>query len=118
MSNSPDATITATPAQELAVLMAKVTALSRQALDLTAPDELEALFPPGPGNTQTWYVVCVGRQPGCMLVCIPHQEHRKDGQVEALAYYRTMYENNMVHKMVEVSLADAAATEPTTTASG
>ncbi|KAJ7478927.1 hypothetical protein FB451DRAFT_1395542 [Mycena latifolia] len=165
MSNVRDATIAPTPAEELVALVAKVTAMSRQALDLTVkcldvshelprvvaaqvaaavadftsdvafveevaptPDELDALFPPGTGDSQTWYVVSIGRQPGLyasphdaddQVRGVPHQGRRKkDGRAEALAYYRTMYENNLVRKMVEISLADAAAEQAVASTSG
>ncbi|KAF8187857.1 hypothetical protein K438DRAFT_1972561 [Mycena galopus ATCC 62051] len=28
------------------------------------PSQLDALFPPGRGDNQTWYVICIGCQPG------------------------------------------------------
>ncbi|KAJ7353249.1 hypothetical protein DFH08DRAFT_956320 [Mycena albidolilacea] len=67
-----------------------------------APDELEALFPPGYGDSITWYVVCVGRRPSLyasfadaddQVRGVPKQScKKKDSRQEALLYYRAQYD--------------------------
>ncbi|KAJ6596598.1 hypothetical protein B0H10DRAFT_2232385 [Mycena sp. CBHHK59/15] len=76
------------------------------------PDELEAKFPPGHGDNQTWYVVCVGRRPGlhatseeadAQVLGVPHQFRRKkDSHVEALAFYRHKHSLGEVMQISEV----------------
>ncbi|KAJ7797774.1 hypothetical protein B0H14DRAFT_3493261 [Mycena olivaceomarginata] len=60
-----------------------------------APDELEALFPPGYGDSIAWYVVCVGRRPG-LYASFPWRSQavpqKKDSRQEALLYYRAQYD--------------------------
>ncbi|KAJ7112731.1 hypothetical protein C8R44DRAFT_882481 [Mycena epipterygia] len=76
------------------------------------PDALDALFPPGVGDYQPWYVVCVGRKPGLypssheandQVLGVPHQFRRKkSGRAEALAFYRAKHVAGQVAKMTEV----------------
>ncbi|KAJ7434566.1 hypothetical protein FB451DRAFT_1556370 [Mycena latifolia] len=76
------------------------------------PDEIDALFPPGTGDNQTWHVVCVGRHPGLYpssteadpeLAGVPNQcRRKKTGRLEALAYYRRMYDAHLCRKMTQV----------------
>ncbi|KAJ7792841.1 hypothetical protein B0H14DRAFT_3498762 [Mycena olivaceomarginata] len=66
------------------------------------PDEMEVEYPPGRGDKQVWYVVCVGRQPGFYTTYeeaedevdgVPRGHRRRvPGRIAALAYYRQMYE--------------------------
>ncbi|KAJ6548366.1 hypothetical protein B0H19DRAFT_1298949 [Mycena capillaripes] len=73
------------------------------------PAELEAAFPPGRGDNQTWYVVCIGCRPGLyatpeeaddQVLGIPGQSRRKmSGRGPALAYYRHMYSQNGVMRL-------------------
>ncbi|KAJ6570823.1 hypothetical protein DFH09DRAFT_1312866 [Mycena vulgaris] len=75
------------------------------------PDALEALFPPGVGDYQSWYVVCIGREPGLypsseeaddQVTGVPHQFRRKkNGRQEALNFYRAKYVSGQVVKMTE-----------------
>ncbi|KAJ6528818.1 hypothetical protein B0H19DRAFT_1083162 [Mycena capillaripes] len=76
------------------------------------PAELEAAFPPGRSDSQAWYVVCVGRQPGmyatfeeadAQVLGVPGQKRRKmTGRGPALAYYRQMYAQNDVMLLREI----------------
>ncbi|KAJ7067682.1 hypothetical protein B0H15DRAFT_806673 [Mycena belliarum] len=76
------------------------------------PDELATRFPPGQGETQTYYVVCVGRQPGlytsaddatAQISGVPNYiREKKKGRLEALNFYRTLYNRREVHKLVDV----------------
>ncbi|KAJ6548274.1 hypothetical protein B0H10DRAFT_2101155 [Mycena sp. CBHHK59/15] len=76
------------------------------------PDQLEAQFPPGRGDSQAWYVVCTGRQPGLYASAdeadeqvsgVPHQHRRKlTGRGPALAYYRQLYELGQVMRLTEI----------------
>ncbi|KAJ7843311.1 hypothetical protein B0H14DRAFT_2585769 [Mycena olivaceomarginata] len=78
------------------------------------PAELEAQFPPGRGDNQAWYVVCIGRKPGLYSTCdeaneqvlgVPDQSRRKVvGRVPALAYYRQMYDLQRVMLLTEVTV--------------
>ncbi|KAJ7277779.1 hypothetical protein C8J57DRAFT_1503618 [Mycena rebaudengoi] len=77
-----------------------------------APDELEAIFPPGVGDTQTWYVVLRGQNPGLypsyndcdeQVRGVPKQfRQKKSGRLEALAFYRRHYTEGGVEKWTEV----------------
>ncbi|KAJ7441888.1 hypothetical protein FB451DRAFT_1360221 [Mycena latifolia] len=157
MANIPPATTTATPEQELAALVAKVTVLSKLALEMTkhcidlhdalpgviasqvaaalaavtgpsadfiqgsalTPNELDALFPPGVGENQTWHVVCIGRNPGLypsaedadeQVKGVPNQfRQKKAGRVEALSFYRYKYNRGEVLKFVDIVATAAAA---------
>ncbi|KAJ7774528.1 hypothetical protein DFH07DRAFT_952238 [Mycena maculata] len=125
-TNVPTATTTATPEQEMAVLLAQLAALSRSSLDITracidltatgpsfvfgvpqTPDELDALFPPGRGDNQVWHVVTIGRNPGFAeaddeVLGIPNQHRRrKTSRQEALAYYRHQWGLSAVIKLTE-----------------
>ncbi|KAJ7459013.1 hypothetical protein FB451DRAFT_1182599 [Mycena latifolia] len=153
------ATTTASPEQELAALVAQVTALSKLALEMTkhcielhgkstplyalpgviasqvaaalavpaassvdfisgtalTPDELEALFPPGVGDHQTWHVVCIGREPGLypsaedaeeQVKGVPNQfRQKKSGRLEALSFYRYKYLRGEVIKYCDLAAA-------------
>ncbi|KAJ7450108.1 hypothetical protein FB451DRAFT_1186883 [Mycena latifolia] len=143
MANIP-ATTTPSPEQELAALVAQLTGLtdtlpgviaSQVAAALAAPtgssgtefvqgtartpDELEALFPPGVGDYQTWHVVCIGREPGLypsaedaddQVKGVPNQfRQKKSGRIEALGFYRYKYGRGEVVKYSDLTAAFAAA---------
>ncbi|KAJ7817178.1 hypothetical protein B0H14DRAFT_2602184 [Mycena olivaceomarginata] len=83
------------------------------------PDEMGAEYPPGRGDNQAWYVVCVGRQPGFYVTSyrlpLPPVRKRKTkspvsprgyrrrvaGRIAALAYYRQMYDQGKVRRLNE-----------------
>ncbi|KAJ7198695.1 hypothetical protein C8J57DRAFT_1262251 [Mycena rebaudengoi] len=92
-----------------AIVAAQVEAAARAVLPDTlwvrgtplTPDELEAKFPPGNGDHQTWYVVIRGRNPGLypssndcdvQVRGVPNEfRQKKTGRVEALAFYHQHY---------------------------
>ncbi|KAJ6503657.1 hypothetical protein C8R45DRAFT_1091436 [Mycena sanguinolenta] len=77
------------------------------------PAHMEEMFPPGNSESQTWHVVCVGRQPGlyatsqeadAQVLGVPDQSRRKvSGRAAALAYYRSMYETDKVMRLTEIA---------------
>ncbi|KAJ6517578.1 hypothetical protein DFH09DRAFT_1098968 [Mycena vulgaris] len=82
------------------------------------PDQMDALFPPGLGDHQHWYVVIVGREPGLYnssvaadaeVNGVPGQfRQKKASRVEALAFYRNRYNDSAVAKISEVIATPAA----------
>ncbi|KAJ6547987.1 hypothetical protein DFH09DRAFT_1087450 [Mycena vulgaris] len=84
------------------------------------PDQMDALFPPGVGDHQLWYVVIVGREPGLYnssvaadaeVNGVPGQfRQKKASRVEALAFYRNRYNDSAVAKISEVIVAPATVT--------
>ncbi|KAJ6471703.1 hypothetical protein DFH09DRAFT_1110460 [Mycena vulgaris] len=106
-----------------------------QGIALT-PDQLDAQFPPGTGDTQTWHVVCIGREPGLYASAfvsfvsstltllshsisdlatdqvrgIPNQlRQKKSSRQEALNFYRYKHQAGLVQKWNEVTPAPASA---------
>ncbi|KAJ7442102.1 hypothetical protein B0H11DRAFT_2251729 [Mycena galericulata] len=77
------------------------------------PAQIEARFPPGTGDNQPWYVVCIGRSPGLYATSqeaddqvngVPNQSRKKkDSRQEALLYYRSQYEIGEVMQVSEGS---------------
>ncbi|KAJ7104996.1 hypothetical protein C8R44DRAFT_746235 [Mycena epipterygia] len=82
-------------------------------LPAPTPDELDALFPPGTGEFQVWYVVCIGREPGLyashtdadnQVRGVPNQFRMKKSSLrEALDFYRWKYTHQEVKKMIEAT---------------
>ncbi|KAJ7291348.1 hypothetical protein C8J57DRAFT_1491841 [Mycena rebaudengoi] len=76
------------------------------------PDDLEAKFPPGSGDTQTWYIVLRCRNPGLYASYqdandqarhVPNEFlQKKTGCLEALAFYRHHHSRGEVEKWNEV----------------
>ncbi|KAJ7279182.1 hypothetical protein C8J57DRAFT_1503000 [Mycena rebaudengoi] len=76
------------------------------------PDEMEAKIPPGVGDSQVWYVVLRGRNPGLypshadcdnQVLGVPNQfRQKKSGRLEALAFYRHNFLKGNVEKWTEV----------------
>ncbi|KAJ6478446.1 hypothetical protein DFH09DRAFT_1108306 [Mycena vulgaris] len=79
------------------------------------PAQLDAQFPPGTGDTQTWHVVCIGREPGFERATdqvrgIPNQlRQKKSSRQEALNLYRYKHQAGHVQKWNEVTVAPAPA---------
>ncbi|KAJ6527599.1 hypothetical protein DFH09DRAFT_1328071 [Mycena vulgaris] len=83
------------------------------------PAQLDAQFPPGTGDTQTWHVVCIGREPGLYASAelttdqvrgIPNQLlQKKSSRQEALNFYRYKHQAGQVQKWNEVAVAPAPA---------
>ncbi|KAJ7118297.1 hypothetical protein C8R44DRAFT_878905 [Mycena epipterygia] len=82
------------------------------------PDALDTLFPPGVGDFQPWYVVCIGRELGLypssdeadeQVSGVPHQFRRKkSGRAEALSFYRAKHVAGQVAKMTEATGASTS----------
>ncbi|KAJ6452900.1 hypothetical protein DFH09DRAFT_1117510 [Mycena vulgaris] len=74
------------------------------------PDEVDAAHPPGPGDDLVYHVVTIGREPGIytslrdsdyQVLGVPAGKRlKKSSRVEALAYYRLRYGENLVEKWV------------------
>ncbi|KAJ6538210.1 hypothetical protein DFH09DRAFT_1324076 [Mycena vulgaris] len=83
------------------------------------PAQLDAQFPPGTGDTQTWHVVCIGREPGLYASAelatdqvrgVPNQlRQKKSSRQEALNFYRYKHQAGQVQKWNEVAVAPAPA---------
>ncbi|KAJ7683775.1 hypothetical protein B0H17DRAFT_1226607 [Mycena rosella] len=86
------------------------------------PDQMDALFPPGFGDHQAWYVVVVGREPGlygssvetdAQVNGIPNQfRRRKTSCCEALDFYCQEYNARRIDKINEVPGAVLPAPAP------
>ncbi|KAJ6539874.1 hypothetical protein DFH09DRAFT_1323424 [Mycena vulgaris] len=86
----------------------------------STPAQMDAMFPPGFGDHQPWYVVIVGREPGLYgssvradaeVNGVPGQfRQKKSSRIEALAFYRNRYNDNAVIKLNEVVVAAPAPT--------
>ncbi|KAJ7077657.1 hypothetical protein B0H15DRAFT_954950 [Mycena belliarum] len=84
------------------------------------PNQMDALFPPGVGDHQVWYVVIRGREPGLygssvdadtQVNGIPGQyRQKKTSRVEALSYYRHRYNAGDVDKINEAPAVAAVTT--------
>ncbi|KAJ7120867.1 hypothetical protein C8R44DRAFT_877194 [Mycena epipterygia] len=80
-------------------------------LPAPTPDELDALFPIGTGDSQVWHVVCIGREPGLyanhmdaydQITGVPNSfRMKKSSLCEALNFYRWRYARQEVKKLVE-----------------
>ncbi|KAF8163885.1 hypothetical protein K438DRAFT_1775792 [Mycena galopus ATCC 62051] len=83
-----------------------------------SPDDLEAQFPLGYGDTQAWHVVCVGRRPSLYASAadaddqvrgVPNQSRKKkDSRAEALLYYRSQYQQGECERVSEAAPASHA----------
>ncbi|KAJ7500348.1 hypothetical protein B0H11DRAFT_2225892 [Mycena galericulata] len=84
-----------------------------------SPGRMEALFPPGQGDNQPWYVVCVGHRPGLYASSsdaddqvrgVPNSSRRrKDTRQEALAYYRSQFDAGEVARVTEAPVVPASS---------
>ncbi|KAJ7449701.1 hypothetical protein B0H11DRAFT_2247042 [Mycena galericulata] len=72
------------------------------------PDQLDAAHPPGSGDDVAYHVVTAGREPG-LYTSVAESDYQVNGvpmgkrlkkgnRIEALAYYRTKYASQEVHK--------------------
>ncbi|KAJ7617562.1 hypothetical protein B0H17DRAFT_1220105 [Mycena rosella] len=83
------------------------------------PDQLDAAHPPGSGDDIPYHAVTTGREPGlyasvaesdAQVHGVPSKHLWKATRMEALAYYRSMYEDGKVEKWT--SGANVSATAP------
>ncbi|KAJ6613234.1 hypothetical protein B0H10DRAFT_2222421 [Mycena sp. CBHHK59/15] len=101
LSLDVQAQIPAVIASHIVVAVAEVTSPTLvfvQGVPRT-PTQLEAMLPPGFGDTGAWYIVCIGREPGlaeanAQVSGVPNQFcQKKTSHAEALAFYRLKYEH-------------------------
>ncbi|KAJ7137347.1 hypothetical protein C8R43DRAFT_955556 [Mycena crocata] len=82
------------------------------------PDQLEASYAKGVCDNVAWQVVCIGREPGiddakANVEGVPSGfRKKKDSRLEALAFYRSRYEDGKVQKWRAVPIAPASAPAP------
>ncbi|KAJ6610571.1 hypothetical protein B0H10DRAFT_2224845 [Mycena sp. CBHHK59/15] len=100
-------------ASHVAAVVAVVTPPNPEFIQGVArsPTQLDGLFPPGVGDFQAWYVVCVGREPGlyasfaeanAQVLGVPNQfRQKKSSRAEALTFYRLKYGRGEVEKWTE-----------------
>ncbi|KAJ7673509.1 hypothetical protein B0H17DRAFT_1140849 [Mycena rosella] len=81
------------------------------------PDQLDAAHPPGLGDNMAYHVVTTGREPGlyasvaesdAQVLGVPSKRLRKSTRMEALAYYRFMYNDGKVEKWTPGAAAEAS----------
>ncbi|KAK7049171.1 hypothetical protein R3P38DRAFT_2765017 [Favolaschia claudopus] len=111
------AALDAAVAAQLPDAVAAAIAVDWIEVDARTPDALEGLHKPGDYDNVSHHVVLVGREPGIysnvkisdyQVHHVPNaKRHRKAGRVEALAFYRRMFDAGEVRKMMPVAEFEA-----------